>query len=373
MIATLMENPRSLLVTILILNVFANILVQNTVSSLFGNFSGWIVKVGTPLLLTLIFGEVIPKSLALPNNVRISRFVVFYITWLKKILFPIRQPLTTITSYISRVLFFFLKKEKPIKTEELEHILSTSKEKGVLSTDEVDLISGYLDLKDSLVKERMTQHRDVIFYDINEPIEKLLDLFVDKELTRIPVCNGELEDIIGIISVKTFFLYQKKIGVIKDLKKYLKKPFFIPETTKAWNLLNQLREKRESLAVVVDEYGSINGLITQEDLIESVTGDIEDVRDKKHFYTRSGKDIIIASGKMTLEEFETVFDEKLTSISNVLTIGGWIIEKLGNIPQAGEKLIFEGFLFYILASDPNRIKRIYIRRNKETKKGRKKR
>jgi len=142
----------------------------------------------------------------------------------------------------------------------------------------------------------------------------------------------------------------------------LKKPYYVPETTKCWALLQNLRERGESLALVVDEYGSISGLITQEDLIEAVVGEISDKRDTKSLYTRSGPDVIIASGKLELVDFEEIFHIPLKSKENVVTLGGWLIEQLGDIPVAGTKYATDQFLFYVLAADPNRIRRIYVRK-----------
>jgi putative hemolysin len=371
-IAKLLERPRELLVTLMILNVGSNILVQNTVSNLFGSFTSWLVKVGIPLLLILFFGEVIPKSIALPNNVMISKCVVSILDVITKVLTPIRRPLTKLTSIISRLLFFFLKKEKLLTNDELEHILSTSHKKGILDVDEVELVEGYLDLKEAIVKEKMIPRSDIVFYDINSPLSLLINMFVDKEISRIPVCDKEIDNPIGVISAKTYFLYASSISNNMDIKNFIKKPFYVPESTKAWSLLSILREKKENVAIVVDEYGTITGIITKEDLVASLIGNIEDVRDCHSNYTSMGSDSVIASGKMTLEEFYDVFDVDLPTVSNMVTLGGWLIEQLEDIPQDGTKHVFNDFLFYVLSSDPNCVKKIYIRRIKHKRRGEKK-
>jgi CBS domain containing-hemolysin-like protein len=131
--------------------------------------------------------------------------------------------------------------------------------------------------------------------------------------------------------------------------------------------LRNLRERGESLAIVVDEYGSISGLITQEDLMESVVGEILDKRDEKSLYTRSGEDAIIASGKLELTEFKEIFGVSLKSKEHVFTLGGWLIEQLGDIPSIGTKYADDRFLFYILEAAPNRIRRVYVRKLKPKK------
>ena len=365
-IATCMEHPRDVLVTLLMLNILANILVQNTVSALFGPSNDWILKVGFPLGLTLIFGEILPKSMALPNNVAWATRVAPWVEKGVRLFKPIRDPLTHATHWISRLLFFFLKKEAAFSADELRHIVQSSAERGVLLPQESDLIYGTLDLQDSLVKERMRPREEVLYYDIQEPLSKLFHLFIDLETTRVPICDGSLEGLIGILSTRRFFLHRDQIHEGEHLRAIVKRPYFVPETTKAWTLLKNLREKQEDLAIVVDEYGAISGLITQEDLIEAVVGEITDRRDPRALYTRSGEDVIIASGKLELSEFKDIFNVALRSRENIVTLGGWLVEQLGDIPAAGTKYVTDQFLFYVLAALPNRVQRIYVRQLHDT-------
>ncbi|MBU6446892.1 MAG: DUF21 domain-containing protein, partial [Verrucomicrobia bacterium] len=202
LISRLMENPRQILVSILILNILANILIQNTVSILFGPYEGWALKVGVPLVVTLIFGEVLPKSIALPNHTTIAYRVAPWVHRVSQCLRVMQEPLTKMTSAIARILFFFLRKEREISADELRHVLKTSEERGILLPVESELIGGTLDLQHSHVKEHMRPREEVLFYDIQEPISLLMELFVDKAITRIPVCDGHLENLLGILSAR---------------------------------------------------------------------------------------------------------------------------------------------------------------------------
>lgn len=361
LIAKLLYHPRDLLVTIIMLNVFANILIQNTVSSIFGTFPSWLLKVGIPLVLTLFFGEIIPKSVALPNNKIVAYHLAPFIYYIGLIIKPIRIVLTKITGFISRFMFFFLKKENPLSIEELQHVIEKSEEENILTNDETDLITGYLNLHDSNIKEHMRPRDEVLFYDINSPIDELISLFVDKQCARVPVCESDIDNIIGIISLKGFFIHKQEIINPHTLREYLKKPFFVVETMKSWTLLMELRQARENMAIVVDEYGSVIGIITQEDLTEQVLGKIASKKDEKIKYSFSGKNEIIASGKMELAELEDLFDIKIERESNAVTIGGFLIDEMGDIPIAGDKIVKGNLLFYVLASDPNRVRRVYIR------------
>jgi putative hemolysin len=367
-IAHLLTRPRKLLVTILMLNVLMNILVQNVVSGIFGLFSSWWLTVGVPLLIILLFGEVLPKSIAYPKNAWISYHVAPFLKVATTVLKPFRDAITFITEKISRFFFFYLKKEKDISIDELKFALKTSKEYGVLGEEEAKLVRGYLNLEEDLVKEIMCPRQEVLFFDINDSVSKLIHLFVDEECTRIPVCNKSLENLLGVMTSGSFFLHRQHIQSTHELVPFLRKPRFVPESMVARSLLKRFYEEEETMMIVVDEYGSISGLITLEDVVESVIGQIADRRDEKVHYTRSSENVVIASGKFELTEFEEIFDVHLESPNNMATIGGWLTEQIGDIPKSGSKYETEQFLFHILSSDVNRVRRVYIRRLKTPKK-----
>lgn len=361
LIAHLLSNPNELLVTLMMLNIIMNILIQNVVANIFGSVSNWWLNVGVPLALTLILGEIIPKSIGMANNEKTAYYFAEPVQKAQTLLLPIRRSLNIISSYLGKFLFFFLQKEKNISTEELEHALKASTQYGVLNQEEAELATGYLQLQNSTVKSLMRPREEVIFFDINQPISDLVHLFVDKECSRIPVCQESLENVLGVISSRIFFLHGPKIATSHDLLTIVKKPFFVPESTLAHTLMKNFYDAKESLALVVDEYGSISGIISLEDLVEVVVGEISDRRDEQKRYTNAGPDVIIASGKLELSEFEEIFDIPLKSEHNMVTIGGWLTEQMGDIPKAGSKYVTEDFLFHILSSDQTRIRRVYIR------------
>lgn len=364
MISRLLSSPRDLLVTLLSFNIVINILIQNVTSSLFGGLSGWAINVGVPLVLTLVFGDILPKSIGLAHNAAIAERVAPVLSVLERYTVVFRKALIGITSAVSRVVFFFLRPEEEISGEELQHALKASFSFGVLNADEAELIRGYLLLQEAQVRELMRPREDVLFYSLDEPLSRLIHLFVDQQCSRIPVCYAALDDVIGIMNSQLYFLHRAELQKSSDLISLLRKPFYAPEGMSAETLLIQLYERKESLALVVDEYGSISGLVALEDLVEVVVGEIADARDSTSRYSRSGEDVIIASGKMELSEFEEVFGKVLPSENNRVTVGGWLIEQVGDIPKAGSKYTLQGFLFHVLAADLKRISRIYIRKLK---------
>ena len=368
LIAQLVLKPRDLLVTVFMLNTVVNILIQNTASHMSGGSASWLFKVGLPFVLMLFLGEIIPKNFGLQNNVWLANLVAPSINFMQNFIRPIRTFIVNITVPVSRALFFYLRPDESISKEELKHVLKTSQEFGVLHPDESDLIWGFLNLQDATVKSLMRPREDVLFYDINEPLTKLTYLFVEQECSRLPVCDGAFDDVLGIISARQYLLHRHEVSTPEELKKYLLNPSYAPENMPAKALFRRLNEDEQEVAIVVDEYGSITGLITREDLIEQVVGDIADLRDAKQLFTKAGPNEIIASGRMELSEFNDYFGVELVSENSMVTIGGWLIEKLGTIPKSGKKFVIDQFIFKVLATDPNRIRRLYIRKLEKTTK-----
>ena len=362
LVANLLHHPRDLLVTIFMLNTLVNILLQNVISHMVGESAGWSEKVGIPLVLTLIFGEIVPKYIGLQNNTQFSYWTAPAIDWAQRALEPVRKATIAVTTPISKIMFFYLKKEPEISPEELQHVLNTSKKQGVLEAEELELIAGYLHLQEMLVKELMWPREDILLYDVNDPLSKLTYLFVDQQCSRLPVCDQTIDAVLGILTARDFFLHRDQVTQGRDLLPILTKPFYVPETTPARMLFRRFDQQQEELALVVDEYGAITGLIAYEDLVEVVVGEISDLRDQKRLYTRAGKDEIIASGKMELEEFNILFASHLESPAKMVTIGGWLIERLGEIPAPGRKVVLDGFLFHVLAATPSRVRRMYVRK-----------
>jgi putative hemolysin len=361
-VAHLLENPREFLVTFIIVIVLLSLIIQNLISTLLNHQGSWLLNIGIPLGVNLILGEVIPKSLAMPSNVKVSCKTVYIVAWLQKVLYPVRKILSWLTSLIMPILFFFLRKEKEISIDELQHALKESKDRGVLLHEETELIRGYLRLQESMVKDLMRPREEILYVDQDEPLSRLIHLFVEQECTRILFCEDGLDKLKGIISSRIFFQNKEGIAELQQLIPFLKPPYFVPETLKADVLLKQMYEKKETLAIVVSEYGSITGLIAMEDLVEVVVGEIVDLRDRETFFTRAGEDVIIASGKLELAQLEEIFDVSLESLTHRVTVGGWIIEELGDIPKTGVKHQTKDFFFHILSADPTRIRRVYIRK-----------
>lgn len=362
LIASLLDRPQDLLVTVFILNTVVNVLVQNAVSSYVGEEGSWIFKVLVPFLILLFFGEVLPKQFGLEKNEWLSHRVAPVVAFAEKSVKWIKDITVSLTSPLSRALFFYLRKDSEFTPEELKLALQTSQEMGVLHPAEAELADGYLEMSKTVVKEIMRPKEEILAYNLDEPLSKITHLFVDQECSRLPVYKGSLDKVMGILSARKFLVYRDRIEKPDDLIPLLKKPFFTPETTPARVLFKQLEESREVFSLVVNEYGVITGLITKEDLIETVIGAIVDRRDKTRYYTPVGQDAIIAMGQMEMEEVQELYKTSIIVPSHVLTLGGWLTDRLGDIPTVGQTYSEGGLHFKVLAAGPNRVKKVYISR-----------
>lgn len=358
----LLSRSRDLLVTIFILNTVVNILLQNSISSLVGPSASWLWKVGVPLVLTLVLGEVVPKLIALKNNRSLSLLVAPWVAFLQTFISPFRTFFIRVTTPLSRMLFFFLKEEETTSRDELNHMLHESLKQGILHKEEVEIINGYLDFRTIQVRELMQPREEILSFDLSHPLKELDALFIEQQLSLVPIHRGEINRPLGILSAQDYFLHRESLSQGEDLIPLLKPLLFLPETACGPAALHTLEEKEQYLSLVVDEYGSITGLITYEDLIEQVVGDIEDRRDLHPDFTKLQDDVLIASGKLELDEFEKLFGVALHSPHGKVTLGGWLTDELGEIPKTGQRLETDQFLFQVLAADPNRVRRVYIRK-----------
>lgn len=360
-VATLLSHPHHLLITLIFLDIGFNIGIQNCFAMLVGDSASSLLTVGVPLVVTLVFCEILPKTVALPFNTRISSFVAPIIAVFMKLLKPLLHwAILTIHYCVQKVLRN--RASDIIQIQELKEVLQSCKDFGVVSQEESRLLYGYLSLGDCTVKERMQPRQNILFYDIQTPIDNLYKLFSEQHCSRVPVCDGDLQNLLGICTSKTLILQKDILQSASSLLPLLEKPYYVPNTISAKMALCHLTAEDKSLGMIIDEYGSIQGLITLEDLFEIVSGDISDQRTEPILYTRSGENIIIASGLLELNDLSEIFNIDFPTYNNSATLGGWLIEQLGSIPVAGTKLTWNHLSFQILDAAPNYIRRVYIRR-----------
>jgi len=234
----------------------------------------------------------------------------------------------------------------------------------VIDQEEHEMIHGIFELKQAVVREVMIPRTDIKCVSTKAKIEDVIDLIISEGHSRIPVFEGKIDNVVGVVYAKDLLKFWGKDDEEIPPERVMRQPYFIPETKRLEELLKEFKTKRIHMAIVVDEYGGLSGLVTIEDLIEEVFGEIEDEYDRR----AEGRIIPLEDGsisvdaKLEIEELERYFDVEIQK-ENFETVGGFIFHLLGRVPEAGEKLTFAGLIMSIEAADGRRIGRVRISRS----------
>ena len=248
--------------------------------------------------------------------------------------------------------------------EEVMSILEAGQESGVLKEEGKKMINSIFALDDKLAYEIMTPRTDVFVIDIEDPPEEYLDDLMKLRYSRIPVCQGETDNIIGILNIKDYLIqaWEKGFEAV-DIASILRTPYFVPETKNIDALLFELQKMKQQIAILIDEYGGFSGIVTMEDIIEQVVGDIDDEYDEEEEIIDKVDDhIYLVDGDVSLEDLDEELGIDLTSETSE-TIGGFLIDMLGEIPDendVGRIITFENYQFKIMAIQDRRIERVKI-------------
>ena len=284
---------------------------------------------------------------------------------LKKLILFYRIP--WLFFYPANIIFSSLIKKNPENREndqddpsekELEIFFEESTKEGVLEKEDKEMIESVIDFSDTLVKEIMTPRVDVIYININTHINELVKIINENKKSRYPVISDRVDNIKGIILSKDVFYYLNK----KDfsINKILRPAFFIPETMKISELLKELQKSKQKFAVVVDEFGGISGVVTMEDIIEEIVGEIKDEYDEDIEQIIKEKDYFIVKGDTDIDTLQDKLNIKIDEDEDYQTVAGLISYKLGKIPDKFDKIIIKNFTFEVIDIEKNRIKKIKI-------------
>jgi len=368
----LIENPSKLLSAILIGNNIVNLTASSLTTTLMTNIcihagieeqTSLVIGIGTGVLtvLVLIFGEITPKTLATLYSTNISLAYGGIIYFLTQLLTPV----IFIVNKLARCFMFIFRinpdaKPEAITESELLTIVDASHEDGVIESEERKMITNVVDFGDSVAKDVMIPRIDMTFAKEDLTYDELVQTFDEDKFSRLPVYSETKDDIIGIVNLKDVFFYQgeKENFNISDI---MRKPYFTYEFKKTSELLIEMRKESIALAIVLDEYGATAGLITLEDLLEEIVGDIRDE------YDENEEDVIqklndmeyIANGAAKLDEINEVIGLDLES-DDYDSIAGHIINLLEHLPEEGETIV-DDFVEYKVASvEKNRIEKVHI-------------
>ena len=358
LISTMKEDPHRLLTTILIGNNVVNVGASALATSIaFEMFPGYAVGIATGIMtfLILVFGEVFPKSIAARNNILIARFAIYPIYWLSILFYPVLIFLNFIPYLTGKI-----KKSPKVTEEELMTIVEAVEEEGQIKEEEKDLIHNIFELDDTNASEIMTPRGDMFVIDADEPLD--LHAILDSGYTRIPVIEGDIDHVIGIINLKNLFHNSVTSDKPVDVHRIMQPPYFVPEHKKLDKLLQQFKKRRNHMAVVVDEHGGVSGLITLEDALEEIVGDISDETDKEeqHIIGTKPKEWVVL-GKTDIDEVNQEIPLEIPDSKEYDTFSGYVIYKIGRIPKEKEEILIDDFSITVKEVDGVRIKKYVVR------------
>ena len=366
-IKKLLSNPNKLLATILVANNFINIaiviLFTQIGSFLFESIESTVLKFILEVILAtfliLLFGEILPKIYASRNNLAFSKFVIYPLLLLDIILTPFSSPMQKLSNFIKDKLSF---KKANIDLDQLSYALDLTSP-GETTKQEHKILKGILSFGNTETREVMRPRIDIYAFSNTLNYEQILKNIVKNSFSRIPIYKDDLDNIIGILYVKDLlpFLDKKEFNWLSILRK----PFFIPENKKLDDLMQEFQEKKIHLAIVVDEYGGTSGVISLEDVIEEIVGDISDeFDDDSLLFSKLDNSNYIFEGKTSMKDFYKILniDSKPfdTFKGDSETIAGFILEISQSFPKINSKVIFENYTFTIESVDKKRIKQVKV-------------
>lgn len=359
------ENPGKMLSTILvgnnIVNISASSLMTTLTIALFGNAAVG-VATGILTLLILVFGEITPKTLSTLYAEKIALAYSGVIYWLMVIMTPV----IFLVNQLSTGVLLLLrvdpnKKREAITEEELRTIVQVSHEEGVIESEEKKMINNVFDFGESVAHDIMVPRIDMVFVDVEATYEELMEIFRKERFTRMPVYEGSTDNVIGIINMKDLILYdQDQPFSIRD---YLRQPHYTYEYKKISELMMEMRKTLNNIAIVLDEYGATAGLITLEDMLEEIVGEIRDEydADEEDEICMVSEDEYLVNGSTKLDDLNERLELQLES-EDYDSIGGLVIGLLGHLPEAGEEVIYEHLRLVVDRVEKNRIDRVHLYR-----------
>ena len=364
LVSSLVEDSNRLLTSILIGNNIVNIAATSIATSLFTatlGAQGVAMATGVMTVLVLIFGEITPKTISANNPEKASLVVSKPIKFFVIILTPVVWVFNIITKVIFKLFGVDDNGVKPFITEEeLKTMVNVSHEEGLLEIEEREIINNVFEFGDMQAKEAMVQRLDIVAIDMEDSYDEIIELFKTEKLSRMPVYEETIDDIIGTLNIKDIiFLSDEEIENF-DIKKYIRDPFFTYEFKKITQLLEEMKKDISQMAIVVDEYGGTAGLITIEDLVEVIVGDIEDEYDEEEDEIQViNSNEFLVEGSTKISDVNEVLGIELES-EEFDSIGGYIIGYIKHIPEENEVIEVDGIKFNIESVDKNRIKKIRI-------------
>lgn len=368
----LLDKPKKLLATILVANNFINIaivlLFDSLVTQMFGETNmevmgidfRLIVEIGLVTFLILLFGEILPKVYASRNNVKFSNIMAYPINFLDTFFSPLSTPMRAVTLYIQDK---FGRKRSFISIDHLSQALELTSEEDT-TREEQKILKGIVSFGNTDTKQVMRPRMDIFALNEADAYREIIPAIIENGYSRIPVYKENIDNVSGILYVKDLLPYINEQEF--NWTSLLREPYFVPENKKLDDLLNDFQSKRNHLAIVVDEYGGTSGLISLEDIIEEIVGDISDEFDDEDLiFSKLDESNFIFEGKTSLKDFykiikledPTAFEEQRGEAE---TLAGFLLEISGGFPKKNDEIIFLNYTFKVEVIDDRRIKQIKL-------------
>lgn len=357
------EDPGKMLSTILvgnnIVNLSASSLMTTLTMEMFGSVAVGIAT-GILTLLILVFGEITPKTLSTLYAEKIALAYSGAIYWLMIVMTPV---IFLVNQLSLGVLLLFRvdpnKKKEAITEDELRTIVEVSHEEGVIESEEKKMINNVFDFGESVARDIMVPRIDMVFVDVESTYEELMEIFRQERFTRMPVYEGSTDNVIGIINMKDLILYdQDQPFSIRD---YLRQPHYTYEFKKTSELMMEMRKTLNNIVIVLDEYGATAGLLTLEDMLEEIVGEIRDEydEDEEDDVKELAPGEYLVNGSTKLDDLNERLELKLES-EDYDSIGGLVIGLLDHLPEAGEEVTYENLHLVVESVEKNRIDTIHL-------------
>ncbi len=368
-IIKLLNDPQKTLITILTGNMFVNIAASSLATylaiKLFGNV-GIGIAGGIMIFMILVFGEIVPKSLAISNAETIAKKIARPVEIISSFLFP----LILFFKIIINVLYYFfgkkrVKEKKEITEEDLITLINVGKDEGVIEEEEKKMIRNIFEFGDTMVKEVMVPRVDMACISSNTKLDSILNLINKIGHSRTPVYKETIDNIIGILYAKDLLVAYEQWYKSKekfDLKKIIRRAYFVPENKKIDDLLNIFQRDKIQIAIAIDEYGGTAGLVTMEDVVEEIVGEIIDEYDKEtKLYEIIDNNTVIADGIISIDKINELLNIEIPE-NDFETLGGFIYDLMGRVPNKNETIEYKNIQITIEQVVKNRIIRVIVKK-----------
>lgn len=362
LIKKMKSDPHRLLSTILIGNNIVNVgasalataITLNLVAS---NAVG--IATGIMTLLILIFGEIFPKSVATRNNVLIAKLVIIPLYWFSVVFTPLIFMLNFIPKLTGK-----MQKKQHVTEEELMTFVEVVEEEGGIEEEEKELIENIFEFDDTSASEIMTPRADMFVINVDEPLD--LERIIRSGFTRIPVIEGDIDHVIGILNIKDLFMHQVTSSEPIDVRKIMSEPYFVPENKKLDNLLQKFKKGKQHMAIIVDEHGGVCGLITLEDALEEIVGEITDETDRfEPLIVKLKKNEWRVLGKSEIDEVNETLQMGIPDSKEYDTFSGYVLYQIGRIPAEKEEISLGDFMVTVNKMEGTRIREYIVKKKQD--------